>query len=145
MALTTFHNLNNIFDIIDGIDKFDNNIFLNKYDNMFFKKTLPAVVLKENNMDYIVTVDAPGLDKNNIKISIDHGKLNISYERMNETENTNDRVHFSEKRYGKTSRTINLPKNIIEEDIKATYDNGILNITLPKLNTNVTSRNITVS
>ena len=64
---------------------------------------------------------------------------------MNETENTNDRVHFSEKRYGKTSRTINLPKNIIEEDIKATYDNGILNITLPKLNTNVTSRNITVS
>jgi len=145
MALTTFHNLNNIFDIIDGIDKFDNNIFLNKYDNMFFKKTLPAVDLKENNMDYIVTVDAPGLDKNNIKISIDHGKLNISYERMNETENTNDRVHFSEKRYGKTSRTINLPKNIIEEDIKATYDNGILNITLPKLNTNVTSRNITVS
>ena len=115
MALTTFHNLNNIFDIIDGIDKFDNNIFLNKYDNMFFKKTLPAVDLKENNMDYIVTVDAPGLDKNNIKISIDHGKLNISYERMNETENTNDRVHFSEKRYGKTSRTINLPKNIIEE------------------------------
>ena len=145
MALTTFHNLNNIFDIIDGIDKFDNNIFLNKYDNMFFKKTLPAVDLKENNMDYIVTVDAPGLDKNNIKISIDHGKLNTSYERMNETENTNDRVHFSEKRYGKTSRTINLPKNIIEEDIKATYDNGILNITLPKLNTNVTSRNITVS
>ena len=145
MALTTFHNLNNIFDIIDGIDKFDNNIFLNKYDNMFFKKTLPAVDLKENNMDYIVTVDAPGLDKNNIKISIDHGKLNISNERMNETENTNDRVHFSEKRYGKTSRTINLPKNIIEEDIKATYDNGILNITLPKLNTNVTSRNITFS
>lgn len=145
MALTTFHNLNNIFDIIDGIDKFDNNMFFNRYDNMFLRNTLPAVDLKENNMDYIVTVDAPGLEKNDIKISIDHGKLTISYERMNDIQNTNDKVHFSEKRYGKTSRTVTLPKNIIEEDIHATYDNGIINITLPKLNTNVTSRNITIS
>jgi HSP20 family protein len=144
MALTTFHDLNNIFDIIDGIDKFDNVFFRNKYDNMFFRH-MPPVDLKENDMDYILTVDAPGVDKNDIKINIDHGRLNFSYERLNDTQHNNDRIHFSEKRYGKVSRTISLPKNIIEENIKATYDNGILNIKIPKLNTNSTSRNITIS
>ncbi|MBT7515725.1 MAG: Hsp20/alpha crystallin family protein, partial [Candidatus Marinimicrobia bacterium] len=58
--------------------------------------------------------------------------LSISGERKIEDEKESDNFHYRERLYGSFSRTFNLPETVKEEDISASFKNGILSITLPK-------------
>lgn len=77
---------------------------------------------------YVISAELPGIDpERNVEISVSRGTLTIRAERHEEREG---RRH-SEFRYGTYERHIRLPDNVREEDIKATYDKGILTITVP--------------
>jgi len=91
------------------------------------------VNIKESNDAFTVEVAAPGFDKSDFKLELNHDLLTISSEKQMENETKEDeqftRREFS---YQAFTRTFTLPNTVEEDKIKATYDNGILKISIPK-------------
>jgi len=111
---------------------FDRDLF--DASNMGFNdSTMPAVNIKEGKDDFVVEVAAPGMKKDDFKIELDNNILTISAETENRREESKEgqytRQEFS---YQSFKRTFTLPNTIQENDIKASYSDGILNIVLPK-------------
>lgn len=98
----------------------------------------PAIEVKQNDKNYKIKVQLPGVNKDDINVEIDNDFMTITAEIQEEKEEKeekakNERYHTSEFRYGKYQRTISFDSPIKSEDAHATYDNGILAITIPKL------------
>ena len=120
--------------IFDDMDKMINNVFENDWNFSVRSKTnwSPAVDVKESDNSFTLTADIPGLTKKEVKVNITDGILSISGERKFEDEKENGNYHYRERRYGSFSRTFNLPETVNDEDISASFKNGILSIELPK-------------
>ncbi len=89
--------------------------------------------LKENDAAYTVRAEIPGVKKEDIHVSIDGNQVSISAEVKNEKEEKEgDKVLRSERYYGKVSRTFALESEVDETVAHARYDNGVLELTLPK-------------
>lgn len=89
--------------------------------------------IREKKDKYIIDVDLPGFEKENINLSLDNGYLKISAKVDRET-NDDDEEKFvrRERFYGECSRSFYVGDEIKEEDIKAEFKQGILNIEVPK-------------
>ena len=92
----------------------------------------PFIDLVETDKEVIATVEMPGLDKGDIKINLTEDKLEISAETKHEEEKKEKGYIFKERRSGSYYRTISLPSSIDSDNSKASYNNGILQITMPK-------------
>jgi HSP20 family protein len=91
------------------------------------------VDIAENDKDFIVTADLPGMDKDKIDIMLEDGKvLKISGVRSSEKKETAPGVVRQERMEGKFERIFELPAECKSEGISASYDNGVLEITIPK-------------
>ena len=114
----------NSFDLFD--DFFD--------DGMFSKntKSLMKTDIREQKDKYIVDVDLPGFEKENIKLSLDNGYLNISAKVDKEEKNDGEKYLHQERFYGECSRSFYVGDDIKEEDINAEFKNGILKVIVPK-------------
>lgn len=113
---------------------FDNELF--DWSNRNFSTTnttLPSVNLKESSDEFEVEVAAPGLDKKDFKIEVNHGALTISSEKRSENE-TKDGQKFTRREfsYQSFSRSFTLPETVESDKISARYDNGILKVVIPK-------------
>lgn len=97
-----------------------------------FNATIPAVNIKESETDFSLELFAPGLKKEDLKIEIDQRTLSISFEKQLETEENNEKYSRKEFSFSSFKRTFNLPDSVNSEMIEANYENGILNIRLPK-------------
>lgn len=120
---------NNQLDLFMDDDPFFSSLF-----NVFSKDTnkLMRTDIKESDKDYIIMMDVPGLDKKDIKISLDQKYLTITATTSEkEEENPNSKYLRKERFYGTCMRSFYVG-DIEQKDIKATFDNGVLNITLPK-------------
>ena len=95
--------------------------------------TMPAVNVRENMDNYIVSLAAPGLKKEDFKISIEGNMLTISCQKEVEEEEKN--VKFTRKEYNfySFSRSFTIPEDVKLDAIDAHYANGVLNIMLPRL------------
>ena len=116
----------NEFDLFN--DFFDDS-FLDRRDAKIMRTDI-----KEKGNDYIIEVDLPGYDKENIDIEMDHGYLRITAKTdksIDESDEEERYVH-KERYFGECSRSFYVGENIKEEDIKATFKNGILSLTVPK-------------
>ncbi len=95
--------------------------------------TLPAVNVRENDNEYIIEVAAPGMKKNDFNVSVDNNQLNISSERKEEKESKDEKFSRREFCYQSFHRSFQLPIDLVNGDkISAKYNDGILNIRLPK-------------
>lgn len=93
----------------------------------------PACDINETKEHYLVTFDMPGVKKEDIKIEIQGNELVISGERQSEFKEMNaDTVIRHERVYGKFERKFELPNTINADKITAQYENGVLNVALPK-------------
>ena len=89
--------------------------------------------IKEKNNEYLLAVDLPGYDKNDIKISVEDGYLNIHAKTNTEKEDKEEGMFVRKERYyGECSRSFYVGNNITDEEIKATYKNGTLKLVIPK-------------
>ena len=89
--------------------------------------------IKEKNNEYLLAVDLPGYDKNDIKISVEDGYLNIHAKTNTEKEDKEEgKLIRKERYYGECSRSFYVGNNITDEEIKATYKNGTLKLVIPK-------------
>jgi HSP20 family protein len=94
--------------------------------------TMPAVNITEKGDHYNVAVAAPGLKKDDFKIDLEGNMLTISAEKEEKKEEGDDK--FTRKEYSYTSfcRSFTLPEDVKPQDIDARYEDGILNLTLPR-------------
>jgi HSP20 family protein len=76
--------------------------------------------------------DLPGIPRDAIAIEVEEGALTVSATREREHEADADRYHRFERRYGTFSRTVGLPQGVSEDEIKATYEHGVLEVRVPK-------------
>ena len=88
----------------------------------------------ENENEYEVSVDIPGMDKDDIKLSSEENKLVIEGERKSEKKEDDDKTkyHFVERHFGSFHREVCLPGNAMMDKIGAKYENGVLKISIPK-------------
>ena len=96
--------------------------------------TLPAVNIKEDANEYQLELAAPGKKKDDFHLNYENGRLTISSERKNEVEQKDgETITRREFSYQSFQRSFTVPENIVDsEKIKASYNDGILNIRLPK-------------
>lgn len=92
----------------------------------------PRVDIEEKKDSYKITAELPGVDKDDVHVSLENGVLSIEAEsHQEETEEEDGRVIRQERRYGKFIRSFNLGSSVSEENIKAKFKNGILTIKAP--------------
>ena len=93
---------------------------------------IPELNVFETDKEFQITLALPGMSKDDINIGFENNTITISGERKL-TEEEGTKYHRIESRFGKFERSLPLPNVIDEENISATYDNGVLTITVPKL------------
>lgn len=95
--------------------------------------TMPSVNIIENGEYYRVEVAAPGLKKDDFKIELDNNVLTISSEFENKEEVKDENYTRKEFNYGSFQRSFTLPEDVVDtEKINAKYNDGVLNIMIPK-------------
>jgi HSP20 family protein len=99
--------------------------------NMTRADWVPAVDVNESDEEFLITVEVPQVEKDDIKIEVQNGMLNIKGERK--YENDDKKAHRIERFYGSFQRSFRLPDNVEEENIHADFKNGMLYVNLPKL------------
>ncbi|HMK13801.1 MAG TPA: Hsp20/alpha crystallin family protein [Burkholderiales bacterium] len=89
--------------------------------------------VSENDKSYTVRADIPGVKKEDIAVNIDDNQVSISAEVKEEKEKKNgDRVVHKERYYGNVYRSFTLPQDVDDKAAKAHYEQGVLELTLPK-------------
>lgn len=89
--------------------------------------------VKETDQGYSIEAEVPGVDKDNIHVSIDGNQVSLRAEiQQLDEQKEGERVLRSERYYGSVSRSIQLPAEVDTDQCKARYENGVLKLTLPK-------------
>jgi HSP20 family protein len=131
-------------------DEFFENSWMTPWNERFgerFNEFTPRVNITEREKELEVTAELPGMTEKDIDITLARDVLTIKGEKKHETEEKNDNFYRMERSFGKFSRVIPLPANVVDnEHVHATFKNGILTILLPKLEeAQQVSRRITVN
>ena len=93
---------------------------------------VPALDLYEDKDNYVVKMELPGMNKEGIDISLHDGVLSVSGERKDEQKHEDSETYRSERFFGRFQRSITLPATVDGSKVNASYQDGILTITLPK-------------
>ena len=141
-------NLNNLLSPYRGLSSFDNMFASPLFNNMESSRNLDRLRLDltEHGSHFKVKADMPGMDKENIKVAVNNGLLQLSGHRSDSREETDasTHMHITERSYGSFSRSIPLPENVDSNGISAKYENGVLDVMLPKSHVNSTSKFIDI-
>jgi HSP20 family protein len=93
---------------------------------------VPALDISERKDAYLVTVELPGVEPDDLQITMEDGLLTIQGERQFAQESSEQQFHRVERRYGAFRRSITLPAQVQAEQIEASFENGVLQIVVPK-------------
>ena len=114
------------FDLFDEMFGFDP--FFTEHESKVMKTDI-----KEKKDKYILDIDLPGYEKEDIKIDIDDGYLNIHAKTKSENDEKEEGKFVRKERYyGECSRSFYIGDNITEDEIKASFKNGTLKLEIPK-------------
>jgi HSP20 family protein len=128
------HNLaSDLFDEMEHLfERWDRTPSMQIYDERNFA---PACDISEADNHYLMSVDLPGMKKEDIKIEVSGEVLTVSGERKREVPEKNHRTQRYERSYGFFKRSFTLPASIDADKVEARYENGVLELYLPKCQT----------
>ena len=135
MSLIKWKPLNNEIDAFDNIiDQFFSDLSI---DPRFSSMNMNSVsnYYNENEKEYYLTMDIPGMSKDNIEVTFDSNRLKISGQRKSDK--------YDAYEYGKMERTFSVPNNVETNKISANVDKGVLKVLLPKAKSSL-GRKITI-
>ena len=92
----------------------------------------PRIDISETDSEYKIEAELPGINQKEIDVKIDNNILTIKGKKEDIKEEKEKNYHLRERYYGAFQRSISLPNNIEPEKIKARFENGVLNISVPK-------------
>ena len=130
----------NNFDLFD--DFFEDEFFPRHEFISKKERNLMKTDIKEKKDKYLLDIDLPGFDKENIKISLNDGYLTIEAKVNKKDKNDDEKYVRQERFYGECSRSFYVGEDLNEKDINAEFKNGILKIELPKINQENKSKEI---
>jgi HSP20 family protein len=92
----------------------------------------PAVDVTEDDARYRIELDLPGVERDDVKVTVENDVLTIRGERKAEREEDDGKVHRIERRFGSFVRTFRVPEDADGELVGASFKNGVLSVSLPK-------------
>jgi HSP20 family protein len=93
---------------------------------------VPACDIQEAEGHFLISLEVPGISKDQIRLEIVDHRLQVSGERKAETKSEKDGRWYSERNYGRFERSFALPENVATDRMEAHYENGVLQILVPK-------------
>ena len=96
------------------------------------KELIPAFDITENDKDYVVTAELPGVDVKDVEITMSDDILSVKGEKKHEEEDKGEDYHRIERRFGSFSRSFRIPGKVESDKIDANYKDGVLKVLLPK-------------
>ena len=93
---------------------------------------MPALDVRENDHHYAVTVELPGVGKDDVHVEIENGLLTIRGEKRSEREEKKERSHYTERSYGAFTRTLRLPTDADADRLEASFKDGVLALKIPR-------------
>jgi HSP20 family protein len=127
-AMTGLRRLNSVLD-----EAFSSWPFQAEESGALTSAWLPACDVFENKDAVKIVAEVPGVSPEDVKLSLESNLLTIRGEKKQQAEEKNERVHRYERSYGTFERTFSLPTTVDPEKIVANYANGILTVTIPKV------------
>ena len=125
--------------LMDVFDDFDRNFFrgFGNVDHTLYGKHAQNVMktdVKETDDGYEVDIDLPGFKKDEIHLELNNGYLTISTEKslVKDEENKHGKMLRQERYSGMMQRSFHVGEHLTEEDIKASYESGVLHVSIPK-------------
>ncbi|HEV7266452.1 MAG TPA: Hsp20/alpha crystallin family protein [Falsiroseomonas sp.] len=97
-----------------------------------FGLAVPAIDVVEAEKEFRIKAELPGMDPANVELSISDDVLTIKGEKKDEREEKTENYHRSERRFGSFRRSFQLPRGVDRDRIEASFDKGVLTVTLPK-------------
>ncbi len=116
---------------------------MNRFFNSFFdtpthsrgaalRRYAPAMDLVDTGEAFVLKADLPGLSESDVNIEVEDNVLTVSGERRSEHEDRKAGYYRVERSYGSFRRSLTLPEGVDPEAVKATFDKGVLEVTVPK-------------
>ncbi|MCK4305621.1 MAG: Hsp20/alpha crystallin family protein [Candidatus Eisenbacteria sp.] len=93
---------------------------------------LPHVDIREEDEGYVIEMDLPGLDKEDIEVTVDNKLLTISGERKLDETKKDEKVYRRERFCGKFTRSMTFPNDVDAEKIQGSFERGVLHLAIPK-------------
>jgi len=138
MTLTRWNPTRDLMNITDDMNRFMSNIFSDqgtREASLFRGAWSPAVDISEDNNSFYLYVELPGLNRDDVNVSYEEGLLTITGEKKVADESKERNYHRVERGYGRFERSFRLTSNIDANKISADFSNGVLAVTLPKVET----------
>lgn len=135
MALIRWEPVRELNTLQTEMNRLFNNLFdapLPNGGTAVARRWLPAMDLVENGDNFVLRADLPGLSESDVNIELEDNVLTVSGERGSEHEERNEGYYRVERAFGSFSRSLTLPEGIDPEGIKASFDRGVLEVTIPK-------------
>jgi HSP20 family protein len=92
----------------------------------------PHMDVRETDKEIVVEAELPGMEEKDVSIALQDGILTIRGEKKHEVDEEKENYRIMERRYGSFQRSVQLPDTVDEDKIEATFNNGVLKVSLPK-------------
>ena len=126
-SMTSLRRLNSILD-----DAFSSWPFQAQENGALTSSWIPVCDVFEDKDAVKIVAEVPGVRPEDVKLSLENNLLTIRGEKRQQAEEKTERVHRYERSYGSFERSFSLPNTVDAEKVAASFENGILTITLPK-------------
>lgn len=123
----------NPFRDIDNMGREMTSFFENSPFGVFGKATSPRVDVYQTENEVILKAEIPGVTKEDLNVYVDENSIRLSGQTRKNDEFKDDNIYRTERYFGTFSRTIPLPVEVRSENARADYKDGILSITVPKV------------
>lgn len=120
------------FASVFNLAPFRRNSLTAEEENMTVPEWAPAVDIIEDDKEYLIKVELPEVEKNDVKVTVESGTLSITGERRAEKEEKNRRFHRVERSYGRFERSFAIPDDAESDKVKAEFKDGVLRVHLAK-------------
>ncbi len=118
--------------LLDEVERFAEDVWGDWRGGLYATHIHPDLDIYEEKDELVTKVELPGIRKEDIKIELEKDMLNISAEKKQETLPTDTTYYSCERCFGTYSRSVSLPFPVEGDKISATFENGLLEIRLPK-------------
>jgi HSP20 family protein len=132
MALVRWDPIRELDSLQGDMNRLFDRFFESRTPNGTSRRWIPAMDLVEKEDHLELRADLPGMSEDDVNIEIKDGVLRISGERRAEEEETREGYRRVERAFGSFTRSVTLPEGIDPNDVKANFENGVLEVSIPK-------------
>lgn len=135
MSLIRFNPSRDLWKVRTDLDRLFNQFFNRAYESEDYPEVdwSPRLEIAENDDNFIINVELPGMKKQDVSIALQNDVLTLQGDKKVEKSDKGHNYNLCERHYGKFIRSFRLPAQVNGEKIDASFKDGVLSLTLPKI------------